>query len=236
MSRLIGERIIDQGATKLKKRVKAYLTKYKKIKADLEFTVSLDSDLMLENAHRKIESAINRTISQSKGNGEKKGLHWLDETTAEVEVTCLNNDPFIVTVDLLQDNRSLENIKVNSLSEARLSSIGVTIQFEFAFHELKGVLMDVGTFSQFLRTGFKKEFDIRKVTRSQFTVSTLENDLTLDDWIQEQRFDASLLLNDAEGERSIEFRGNKAVITSPYPEIDDQTAEYIRLTLLNYYL
>lgn len=235
-ARVIGDRLIDRWVSQLKKRVKAYQTRFKKIKADLEFTAYLNSDRSVGDACQGIESSVRSSIARSKGGAEVKEFHWLDEGTAEVTLSYLNNDPFTVTIDLIQENHSFDDSNVNTVSDAELGSIGVTVRFEFDFHNLKGVLMDVGTFSQFLREGLQQEFNVRNVTESRFTVGTLENDLTLDEWIQERRFEASLLLKDERGERSIEFHGNQAVITAPYPEVDDQTAEYIRLTLLNYYL
>lgn len=236
LARWIGDRVIDRWLLKLKRWVKAHRTKYKKIKADLEFTGYLNPDCTVGEAHQGIESAIQNSIDQSKRSAAIDEFYWLDETTAEVTVTYLNNDPFTITIDLIQENRSFGKRSINTVADSQLSSIGVTVRFEFDFYNLKGALMDVGTFSQFLREGLKQEFSVRNVTESRFKVGTLENDLTMDEWIQEQRFEASLLLKDERGERSIEFQGNQAVITAPYPEVDDQTAEYIRLTLLNYYL
>lgn len=235
-ARVIGDRLIDRWMSQLKKRVKAYQTRFKKIKADLEFTAYLRSDRSVGDARPGIESAVRSSVACSKGGAEVEAFRWLDEGTAEVTLSYLNNDPFTVTLDLIQENHSFGDSDVNTVTDAELGSIGVTVCFEFDFHNLKGALMDVGTFSQFLREGLQQEFNVRNVTESRFSVGTLENDLTLDEWIQERRFEASLLLKDERGERAIEFYGDQAVITAPYPEVDDQTAEYIRLTLLNYYL
>lgn len=235
-ARLIGDRIVDRWISQAKKKVKAYQTRYKKIKADLEFSAYVTDSRTLNEASEAVESAIRSSVSRSKGAAEVQEFHWIDETTASVTVDYLNSDPFEITIDLIQDNSSFSHSDVNSVADAQLDSIGVDIRFEFDFRNLKGVLMDVGTFAQFLRESIDDEFNVRSVTESRFKVGMLENDLTLDDWIQEQRFETSLLLKDEQGERSIEFRGDEAVITAPYPEVDDQTAEYIRLTLLNYYL
>ncbi len=235
-ARFVGDRIIDRWISQGKKKVKAYQTRYKKIKADLEFSVYVNTDSTVNEATELIEAAIQNSVYRCKGGAEVEEPHWLDETTAIATIDYLNSDPFEITFDLVQNNRSFTDQNVNSVADAQLESIGVNIRFEFDFRNLKGVLMDVGTFAQFLRESLKSEFNVRNVTESRFKVGTLENDLTLDDWIQEQRFETSLLLKDERGERSIEFRGDEAVITAPYPEVDDQTAEYIRLTLLNYYL
>jgi|AntDeeMinimDraft_4_1070355.scaffolds.fasta_scaffold11233_2 hypothetical protein len=235
-ARLVGDRIIDRWVLQAKKKFKAYQTRYKKIKADLEFTAYVNTDSTVGEANEAIESTVQNSVARCRGGAEVEEFQWIDETIANVTVTYLNNDPFEITFELIQDNNSFTNLDVHSVDDAQLASIGVNIRFEFDFRNLKGVLMDVGTFAQFLRESLKDQLNVRKVTESRFKVGTLENDLTLDDWIQEQRFETSLLLEDDRGERSIEFRGDEAVITAPYPEVDDQTAEYIRLTLLNYYL
>jgi hypothetical protein len=91
-------------------------------------------------------------------------------------------------------------------------------------------------FSRFLREAAQDLLQVRSVTDGRFVVSPINNNLTLDDWIKKDQFDVSLLLESEDGRSSVEFYSDRAVISSPHTDVDDMTVEYIRATLLNYYL
>lgn len=236
--RLVNRRVFDRLWKKVSKKVKALWTQYKKIKADFEFTAYTQSDLTISEAEDKIKTAVEDCEQISKGNIRIVRDPEVRDSDQKVEAKAeyLDHDPFVVTFDIVPDSASITNDEVQGTNEAKLASIGINVRFEFAFNELKGVLMDLNNFADFLRTEIEEEFKVRSFTNSQLTVGSLENDLTLDDWIEEQRFEVSLLLKTDRGERSVEFYGDKAVVTSPYAQVDDTTADYIRATLLNYYL
>ena len=234
--RLIGDRLIDRVVRKATKRFKAFTTRFKKIKTDFEFTASIRDSPKISEAKGSVESTLKATQSFSKDNIHIERVNWIDEQTIEGKIRYLESDPLTVSIHLLQDNDSFSNPGVDTIEDANLSSISVSIRFEFPFHDLKGTLINLSTFAGFLRQGLNQEFDIRRFTHSRFIVGSLENDLTLDEWIEQERFEVSLLLRDESNERSVEFMGDCAIVTSPYSEIDDTTAEYIRATLLNYYL
>ncbi|EFW90438.1 hypothetical protein ZOD2009_19018 [Haladaptatus paucihalophilus DX253] len=234
--RLAGEKVIDRAWNTIKKKIKAQYTRFKTIKADFNFTAYTRTEISIKDAKEAIERVPSHCERFSKDNTKFGSVNWTDDHTAKVTVEYLDNEPFEVTLDLIQNNASLLDAEVNTVSDAKLESIGISVRFEFAFHELKGVLMDLNNFADFLRRGLVQEFDIRNYTNSQLAIGSLDNDLTLDDWMEEQRFEASLLLKGEQEERSVEFYGDKAIVTSPYEQVDDTTADYIRATLLNYYL
>lgn len=237
-ARLVNRRVFDKLWQKGMKKGKAYLTRYKKIKADFEFTAYTQSDLTIAEAEDRSEIAIEKCANISKNNVEIRRTEEINNSSHQIEakVQYLDHDPFVVTFDLVPDSTTMVDDDVQRTDDANLSSIGISIRFEFAFNELKGVLMDLNNFADFLRQGIDEEFKVQNYTNSRLTVGSLKNDLTLDDWIEERHFEVSLLLKADQEERSVEFYGDKAIITSPYEQVDDKTADYIRATLLNYYL
>lgn len=117
-----------------------------------------------------------------------------------------------------------------------IGSIGISITFRFEFGKLRNSIIDLILFAPFLRAAAESTLPVKSITDGRFVVSPIDNDLTLDDWIKQDKFDVSLLLNSEDGRSSVEFYSDKAVITSPHTDVDDKTVEYIRATLLNYYL
>ncbi len=219
---------------------KKYRTKFKKIKTDFEYTAYTREDVTISEAKDRVEVAVENCRPVSKDNVEIDDIRKVSDSESghkiEATVRYLDHDPFVITFDLIPDSASMMDSDVQTTADAKLSSIGISIRFEFEFYELKGVLMDLNNFANFLQTGLEQEFTIREFTNSQLTVGSLKSEPSLDDWIKEQRFEVSLLLKAEQEERSVKFYGDKAVLTSPYAQVDDKTADYIRATLLNYYL
>jgi hypothetical protein len=238
--RLINRRVFDRLWDKGKMEYKKSQTKFKKIKADYESSAYTQGDETITEATGRVEAAIENCRQVSKGNVEIDNVREVGDSESdykiETTVQYLDHDPFVITFDIIPDSASMMDPDVQTTADAKLSSIGISIRFEFEFYELESVLMDLNNFADFLRTGLEQEFKIQEFTNSRLSVGSLKSDPSLDDWIQEQQFEVSLLLKADQEERSVKFHGGKAVLTSPYAQVDKKTADSIRATLLNYYL
>ena len=234
LDRLINERVLQRFWRRMLVRFKAFLTRLKPIKIEHEFSIYLEEQPSLTDAKIRIEDAMEQTAQANKQTIDvKENLFWINEQTARTEIQFANSEPFKIDITLSRDTSAFDS---TDLERVPVSVVGITTIFTFEFHELKGAILNLGTFARSLREGLEDEFRIRNITESQFTVRSLENELTLDDWIEEQRFDVSLLLQSENEDRSVRFYEDRAIVRAPYADIDDKTAEYIRLTLLNYYL
>jgi hypothetical protein len=236
LAKTINDRLIHEAAARVKKAAKAKYTRFKPIKASFRFSVDIEEDITVSALAERLEDAFRSCEEISEETVEITDITKAGSKKIDASVVFSNNDPFNLCVEMVQDNSSLRSADVDSISEAKVSSVGITIDFTFPFHDLKGVLIDLGTFIGFLQRSLANEFEVNNFTKSTIVVEALDNGLTLDDWIEKERFDVSLLLQSEESDRSVRFYGDRAEITSPYTEIDDRTAEYVRATLLNYYL
>lgn len=239
-ARLVNRRILDRLWEKGKMEYKKHQTKFKKIKSDFESTAYIGEDVTMSEANDRIKAAVKNCRQISKKNVEINDVREVGDSESdykiEATVQYLDHDPFVITFDLIPDSTSMMDSSIQTTADAKLSSIGISIRFEFEFYELESVLMDLNNFADFLRTGLEQELKIREFTNSRLSVGSLKSDPSLDEWIKEQRFEVSLLLKADQEERSVKFHGDKAVLTSPYAQVDKKTADSIRATLLNYYL
>ena len=226
------EKIFAKLLSKAKKRAKAYWTKRDHIKADFEFSADVKPETTVQAGKEKTDQLLEVLYRECNGEFEKAEELETSETEKRIRISSTEKDePYIVDIKFVPDPTESGTL------DAPLSSVGVQIEFEFAFGDLRAAIIDLTSFANFLKTALRRTYPVVHVSNSRFVVSPIDNDLTLDDWIQKQQFDVSLLLQSSENERrSVRFYGDRAEITSPHENVDDATVEYIRATLLNYYL
>ena len=220
-----------------KHRFKAWQTKRNKITADYEYSIYLSSNLpvnSLRNVTTDILDAVNHRSNDDFDVIKKK---WSDDDRElDVEVTYKDKiDPYKLTLNFVPDSGGMSNQSLDAEYEPSIRSIGVNITFQFEFGKLRNSIIDLMLFARFLRDSITDLLSTRSITDGRFIVS-VDNDLTLDEWIKKEQFDVSLLLESEGGRSAVEFHSDKAIISSPHTDIDDKTVEYIRATLLNYYL
>jgi len=221
-----------------KRRYKSWRTKHNKITADYEFSIYLDSNLP-EDAPREVTDDLLESVrSKSSGDFEIREEKWSNDDH-EVDVTVLYKnraDPFELTLNFVPDPDRMNVQSSDTGFNPSIGSIGVSTTFRFEFGNLRSSIIDLMLFARFFREAAKELLSVRSMTDGRFVVSPIESDLTLDDWIKKEQFDVSLLLESEDRRNSVEFYSDRAVISSPHTDVDDKTVEYIRATLLNYYL
>lgn len=226
------KKVFAKIVSKVKKTAKAYWTKRDHIKADFEFSADIKPDMTVQTGKEKTDQLLEILQRECNGEFEKTESWETSDTEKRVRVSPTEKDePYIVNLRFIPDPTDPGTL------DAPLSSVGVHIEFEFAFGDLRAAVIDLTSFANFLKNAIRQTYPVVHMSNSRFVVSPIDNDLTLDDWIQKQQFDVSLLLQSPENERrSVRFYGDRAEITSPHENVDDVTVEYIRATLLNYYL
>jgi len=239
LARLIGQKFFEPLWEKGKKNWKALKTRRDEISADFEFSIYTKGERSLEQAVSDYERVLQSLSGQSSDiNISEKTVMWnrsKDESTINIQFGD-NSEKYSLTAKFIPAQSDLNGEDVTSQKEALLSSIGITVNFSFAFSNLKSAIIDLVAFSDFVQSAFEEVYAVREVTNGKFVVSPIDNDLTMEDWVHDQQFDVSLLLKSDDQERSVRFRGDQAEIRSPTRQIDNETVEYIRATLLNYYL
>lgn len=226
------EKILSKILSKITKKAKALWTKRDHIKADFEFSADLNREITVQEGTEKTDQLLQILQHECNGKFEKTENWEKSEMEQRIRISPTKQDePYIVDFNFIPDPTDPKTL------DAPLSSIGVHIEFEFAFGDLRGAIINLTSFANFLKKALRQTYPVVHMSNSRFVVSPIDNNLTLDDWIHKQQLDVSLLLQSPENERrSVRFYGDRAEITSPHENVDDATVEYIRATLLNYYL
>ncbi len=219
-----------------KRKYKSWKTKRNKITADYEFSVYLKKDLPADAPRETAAEILNSISERSNGDFYVIDKKWSDDgNELDIRVRYKDKkDPYEMTLNFIPGGS--ERGPFDTVHDHSIASIGVNITFRFEFGKLRSSMIDLMLFARFLQASISDELKMRSITNGRFIVSPIENDLTLDEWIKKEQFDVSLLLESEEGRSSVEFHRDKAIISSPHTDVDDATVEYIRATLLNYYL
>jgi len=215
-------------------RYKIYKTRFRNIELRFEFTFEPNNDITKATAQSELESALDNLERESKGRFDVGKLTEGENSDLQVNIDFLD-ERYRMDITLSEDTRAIRNEDL-APKEAPVNSIGFSISFDFPFQQLDNAMDDIGVLSTQLKQMITSEMSGRAMEDGKIVVTPIEDGLTLDEWIQERRFDVSLLLT-SEGETtSVEFHEDEAVIRTPYLNIDSEVREYLRATLLNYYL
>ncbi len=239
LKKAIDRRVFQSAWRWVTKRAKAFWTRKQAISAEFEFSVYVSENISVEDAHRRVPQLIELTEEESNSSLDlREGPRWDDsKNSAKYEMQYMGaSETYDVIFTFNDDSNRSDHFDADSTNDVPLSSIGVTVQFDFAFHELKDEIIELGNFTTFLQRSFRELFEVDQITTGDFVVSPIKKDLTLDEWVNEEQFEVSLLLQADEESRSVRFYPDRAIITTPTKQMDKETTEYIRQTLLNYYL
>ena len=235
VAKLIDRKVFSEIYSRVKKWIKALLTKRNTISSTFECSVYTPNNVPISKINHVTQDLAKQVADQSK-ELELVGSPKWDNSQSEAEICYRfrdNKEPYRVKLNFIPEQSQLGE---KSEGELPLSSIGVSIEFNFEFGNLRSSIIDLTAFATFLQKTLDDIFVVNSITNARFIVAPIEKDLTMEDWVQEKQFDVSLLLKSENSERSVRFHGDRAEITSPTTEVDDETVEYIRATLLNYYL
>jgi hypothetical protein len=121
--------------------------------------------------------------------------------------------------------------KVTTISEG----IAFSLETDFPFHSLEQMLLSLSALTGFVREELKEKVSVVEFSKGMFTLAPIKGDFTIDDWVKKKQFEVSLLLK-AEKKILVNLYPKKAEIIFPAFQIDDRVSEYLRETILNYYL
>lgn len=124
-----------------------------------------------------------------------------------------------------------DNIKVSEVSE----SVAFSIEVDFPFKFIEQMLFSLNTLTNFLSEQLKENLAYVRFTKGLFTIAPIKADLTMDSWIKEKQFEVSLNLK-AKENIAVNLYPKKAEIVFPTLQIDENVYEYLKATILNYYL
>lgn len=233
LKKAIDKALLSSIYNRIKRKLKAIYTKKEKIESTLEFSSYLREDVEpseIDDRVSKLESEISDV-----GGGRLEIEEILQNRTDEKHKLKIKSESGGVYDVELRFIRSMEPSVDNTVAET-VESIGVSIVFDSSFGNLEREIIGLSALLNHLQEAIGTVFDVRKSTNINFVIKPVESKLTLDQWIQKEQFDISLLLRSDSGDRSVEFLGDRAVISSPSDQVDRKTAEYVKEAVRNYYL
>jgi hypothetical protein len=236
LQRVLERQVFTTAYQKLRWRWKAFLTRFDQISTEFQFSYRLDEPVERERLHTDISTTLSNCEVIAE---ERVGFNTIrtdgNEETLRTTAHYLDDEEYGLEITLTPDVGAIRSGGIGTTEAAPVNQITISTEFEFAFHRLESALINLSAFMRLLEKALSEQLP-GSVSSGRFVISPLENDLTLDQWIEEQRFDVSVLLKSEDKSTSVEFFGDHALIESPYFEVDSETVDYIKATLLNYYL
>lgn len=236
--RLVNEKIIERLVQKIIRRIKIIRTRGDPVSATFSLSFTPEQDLTVSDAMNRLETGFQRAEQASSSKISIESQHW-DESDRDGKVEIHYSDAteaFNIDVDIVQDPDSIRQVDSIDPANIQVGSIGLDIEFRFPFHLLEDTLFNLGSLVNYIEDGFNSE--IRgSFSDGSLIISPVDDGLTIDDWIEEEQFDISLLLTtEGEDRTEVEFFPDRTVVKSNKREIDAQTVRYTKELLLNYYL
>ena len=164
-------------------------------------------------------------------------LKWTeDDRLGSINVT-FNEREYSVDMQIETEYREdyerelSNNTQVSETSE----SVAFSIEVDFPFKFIEQMLFSLNTLTNFLSEQLKETMGYIRFGKGLFTIAPIKADLTMDNWIKEKQFEVSLNLKSKEN-IAVNLYPTKAEIVFPSLQIDENVYDYLKATILNYYL
>jgi hypothetical protein len=225
--------------TWISKVFKKFITRFKPIRTCFQFRTQFEPTEPSE-VKENIIQLIDSLSGKYKDQMEVSPLTWNDSDNIGSVRVRYNEREYRIDVHISTEYQDFDpeqellkspRQKVSSISD----SIAFSIEVDFPFHTLDQMLLGLGALTNFIRQEVKENILVVQFSRGMFTISPIKGDFTVDHWIKEKKFDVSLLLK-AQEKILVNLYPKKAEIVFPTLQIDDKVSEYLKGTLLNYYL
>lgn len=237
-SYLFDKRIFHPIYKNIRRRWKIIKTNADPVQATFSLSYTPEQNLTIASAIEKLKQAFHQIERSSSGKISIHDEYWsVSERRAKVEFHYLDQrEAFTVDVRLVRDSQSLKETPSGDPDQIQVGNIGLEIGFGFPFKLLEDTLFNLGSLINYLEDGFDGQVK-GSFSGGRFVITPVNTDLTIDDWVEQEQFDISLLLATESDDRTeVEFFSDRAIVKSNQREIDAQTVRYMRELLLNYYL
>jgi len=185
-----------------------------------------------------VEQSLNLCQKKSKQRILSEEVSWGDSSNiGNVEIRHVDSSKgFQFAIHLVEDTADLEKRPGTAPENRFISKISFEIEFNFAYRELSDTIANLGTVISFLAESLDEVIG-GTTSRGQFVIRPMEGGLTLDEWIEEEGFDVSMLLADNDSQKTqVEFFSDRAEVRPPYLKMDSEIRRYLNILILDYYL
>lgn len=235
---LIGTKVIRPLIGKVKLKFRSFLTIIDPVEATFQINYSPRDEYSVAEIKNRLEDVFDTTERESKQRVKAEKIRWTGKDgKTEVKHTEAKY-PYTVSLDLVRDSEDRAENPEKPVEEQLIEGINFQIKFRFPFPALEAEIPNLGIFASKLEDGLDEVF-YGIASDAQIVIHPIESELTLDEWINREGFDVSLLLagsNDGVTRTEVEFFPDHVEVHPPYYEVDSEVIRYIRLLVMNYYL
>jgi hypothetical protein len=216
------------------KSIKTFSTRWHPIKMQFHFRVMLKPSEP-EKTRDLIANIIANLSGKYKGQVVFSPLLWSSDRT-ECSLNALyNNTEYTVNLSLSSEYRDGETesepVEVMEVSD----SITISIEASFPFRSLETTLFNLNSIIDLMDEQLKHSSFWKKSSNGLITLAPTKADFTIADWVKEKKFAVSVNLK-AKENIIINLYPSKAEIALPSLLIDGKIYEYLKATILEYYL
>jgi len=221
------------------KSFKKFITRFKPIKIRFQFRVQISPEKPTK-VKEKVARIINYVAESYGEQIEFSPLTWNDADNMCSLKAKYNKQEYGINIFISTEYQDFdlepEVFEPSIEKETVISdSIAFLIETNFPFYALDRTLLSLSALTSLLKEGLKETFIDIKFSKGMFVIAPIKGDFTIDHWIKEKRFEVSLLLK-AQEKIFVNLYPDRAEIIFPTLQIDDKVYEYLKGTLLNYYL
>lgn len=237
-SHIFDKKIFYPIFSSIKKRWKILKTNAKPVKATFSLSYTPEENLSVSSTTERLKRTFHKVEDSSNGKITIDDEYWsVSERRGKVEFHYSDQrESFTANINLVRDTECVKSTPSGDPDEVNVGSIGLEIGFKFPFKQLEDTLFNLGSLISYLEAGFESQ--IRgNFSSGRFVITPVNTDLTIDEWVEEEQFDISLLLaTEGQDRTEVEFFSDRAIVKSNQREIDAKTVKYMKELLLNYYL
>jgi hypothetical protein len=219
------------------KSFKKFITRLRPIRISFQFAVRVEQsepNKVRENINLFIESLSRKHQQHIKSTP----ISWNDNNSGSVRLSY-NEREFRIAIQIKTEYRDFdpeEEIFNSSFDKSSISDgLGFSVETDFPFHLLDQMLLSLSALIGFIKEELRETNPVIEFSKGMFILAPIKGDFTIDDWIKKKQFDVSLLLK-AQENILVNLYPKRAEIIFPTLQIDDRVSEYLRETILNYYL
>jgi len=240
LEQAINKTVFSKIWTLTSKNFKKFMTRLKPIRICFQFAVRTKLDepsRVRENINLFIDSLSQKYQEYVKATP----ISWNDDNNLGSVRLSYNKREFRMDIQIrteycdIDPEKEIFNFSINKASTIS-DGIAFSVETDFPFNLLDQMLLSLSALMGFIKEELKETIPVMEFSKGMFTLAPVKGgDFAIDDWVRKKQFDVSLLLK-AQENILVNLYPKRAEIVFPSLQIDDRVSEYLRETILNYYL
>jgi hypothetical protein len=216
------------------RKIKIFRTRWHPIKIHFHFRVML-KPAKPEEVRAMISSITANISRQNKGQIVFSSLLWSEEREQTSFDILYHSKEYSLEFDLATEHRDGESETEEFEVTQICDSVAISLEASFPFNSFESALFDITSIVDLLDEQLKHNEFWKKTSNGLFTIEPTKADFTIADWVKEKKMSVSVTLKSKEN-IDIHLYPNKAEIDLLSLHIDGSVYDYLKATILEYYL